>query len=102
MRLQFDRRLPSTAVGAKSHTEPNRSEVGGGDEVGEEKKIAVLCILYPLRNGGLINRIVSWNSLFSLTKTRIMMNKEEKSKEERRERKRTAVLLFFLLFGKLA
>ena len=82
VRLQSDRRLPSSAVGAKSHIEPNLWEVGGGDELGEEKKIAVLCILSPLRNGWLINRIVSWNSLFSLTKTRIMMNKKEKSKEE--------------------
>ena len=82
MRLQSDRRLPSSAVGAKSHIEPNLWEVGGGDELGEEKKIAVLCILSPLRNGWLINRIVSWNSLFSLTKTRITMNKKEKSKEE--------------------
>ena len=79
MRLQSDRRLPSSAGGAKSHAEPNLLEVGGGDEVGEEKKIAVLCILSPLRNGGLINRIVSWNSLFSLPKTRITMNKKEKS-----------------------
>ena len=81
MRLQSDRRQPPSAAGAKLTLNLTFGRLGV--EMRGEKKIAVVCILSPLKNGWLINRTVSWNSLFSLTKTRITMNKKEKSKEER-------------------